>query len=238
MASSTSPEASEIRRRGRRRLLGAITLVLLAVVFVPMILDNEPRPHANEPSLVIPNRELAKPLPPPAPAAGSAASTQPATSATSGASAPKPAAPGASPSTPAAGSTPTAATPSAKAVQAAQEPAAAQTSPGRPTAPSATPKPATVVVTPPKASETAAAGSPRLEGFAVQVGAFRDEAHLEQVRQKLTAAGVVHYTERIDSGGAPVTRLRAGPFPTREAAESARATLHQAALEGQVVPLP
>jgi DedD protein len=72
----------------------------------------------------------------------------------------------------------------------------------------------------------------------VQVGAFRDEAHLQQVRQKLTAAGVVHYTERIDSGGAPVTRLRAGPFPTREAAESARATLHQAALEGQVVPLP
>jgi DedD protein len=231
MASSSSPEASEIRRRGRRRLLGAITLVLLAVVFVPMILDNEPRPHANEPSLVIPNRELAKPLPPPTPAAGSAASPQPATPAASGASAPKPATPPAAPSTPAAA-------PSTKAAQAAQEPAVAPTSPGRPSAPSATPKPATVVVTPPKASETAAASSPRLEGFAVQVGAFRDEAHLEQVRQKLTAAGVVHYTERIDSGGAPVTRLRAGPFPTREAAESARATLHQAALEGQVVPLP
>jgi len=231
MASSTSPEASEIRRRGRRRLLGAVTLVLLAVVFVPMILDNEPRPHAMEPSLVIPNRELAKPLPPPAPAAGSAASAHGATPATSGASASKPA-------TPAAPASTAAASPSTKPAQTAQEPATAAASPGSPAAASATPKPATVAVAAPKPPETVATSSPKLEGFAVQVGAFRDEAHLEQVRQKLTAAGVVHYTERIDSGGAPVTRLRAGPFSTREAAESARATLHQAALDGQVVPLP
>ena len=231
MASSTSPEASEIRRRGRRRLLGAITLVLLAVVFVPMILDNEPRPHANEPSLAIPNRELAKPLPPPAPAAGSAASTKAATPAPSAATAQKPSTPPAAPST-------STAAPSTKAAQAAQEPTTAAASPGGTSAAPSTPKPATVVVAAPKAPETAVSRSPKLEGFAVQVGAFRDEAHLEQVRQKLTAAGVVHYTERIDSGGAPVTRLRAGPFPTREAAESARATLHQAALEGQVVPLP
>ena len=198
MASSTSPEASEIRRRGRRRLLGAVTLVLLAVVFVPMILDNEPRTHGTEPSLIIPNRELAKPLPPPAPAASS----------------------------------------STNASQAAHEPAMAPAAPAGPKAAPAAPKPATVAVAAPKAPETDKPGAPKLEGFAVQVGAYRDEAHLDQVRQKLAAAGVVHYTERIDSGGASVTRLRAGPFPTREAAESARATLHQAALEGQVVPLP
>jgi len=232
MASSTSPEASEIRRRGRRRLLGAVTLVLLAVVFVPMILDNEPRPKRTEPSLIIPNRELAKPLPQPAPAPPDATSAHGVTATTSAASAqgttaataPKPAT--------------TAATPSAKAAQAAQEPATAPASPAAPTAASGAPKPATVAVAPPKAPEKDSAGAPKLEGFAVQVGAFRDEAHLQQVRQKLTAAGVVHYTERIDSGGAPVTRLRAGPFSTREAAESARATLNQAALEGQVVPLP
>jgi DedD protein len=222
MASSTSPEASEIRRRGRRRLLGAVTLVLLAVVFVPMILDNEPRPQRTEPSLIIPNRELAKPLPQPAPAAADAASAQGATAATSAASA----------------QATTPATPSAKPPQAAQAPATAPASPAAPSAASGAPKPATVAVTAPRTPEKDSASAPKLEGYAVQVGAFRDEAHLLQVRQKLTAAGVVHYTERIDSGGAPVTRLRAGPFPTREAAESARATLHQAALEGQVVPLP
>jgi DedD protein len=154
MESPPSPEASEIRRRGRRRLLGAVTLVLLVVVFVPMFLDSEPRPQRAEPSLTIPPKDNAPPLPAPAPAK---------------------------------------------------------------------PTPATVVAT-----------APKLEGFAVQVGAFRDEARLTQARQKLEAAGVVHYTERIEGGGAPITRLRAGPFPTREAAEKARATLQ----EGQVVPLP
>ncbi|HWH39687.1 MAG TPA: SPOR domain-containing protein, partial [Usitatibacter sp.] len=148
MASSTSPEASEIRRRGRRRLLGAITLVLLAVVFVPMILDNEPRPHANEPSLAIPNRELAKPLPPPAPAAGSAASTKAATPAPSGASAQKPSTPPAAPST-------STAAPSTKGAQAAQEPTTAAASPGGTSAAPSTPKPATVVVAAPRAAETA-----------------------------------------------------------------------------------
>jgi DedD protein len=212
MATSTAPDASEIRRRGRRRLLGAVTLVLLAVVFVPMILDNEPRPQRTEPALNIPNRELAKPLPQPAPHADSAAST--------------PARPAARNATPE--------KPPAPAQEAARAPGAAPP----PSSPSAPPKAAAAVVAAPTAPEAKAAATPKLEGFAVQVGAFRDEARLQQVRQKLEAAGVVHYIERVDSGGAAITRLRAGPFPTREAAENARETLHKAALDGQVVPLP
>jgi cell division septation protein DedD len=35
-----------------------------------------------------------------------------------------------------------------------------------------------------------------------------------------------------------LTRLRAGPFATREAAEKALAALKAASLDGQVVPLP
>src|SRR4051794_36131924 len=73
MASSPSIEASEIRRRGRRRLLGAVTLVLLLVVFVPMILDSEPRPQRSQPSLAIPPKENAAPLPVPTPALSSRA---------------------------------------------------------------------------------------------------------------------------------------------------------------------
>ena len=159
MASTSSLEASEIRRRGRRRLLGAVTLVLLLVVFVPMVLDSEPRPQRAVPSVTIPPKEEAPPLPPPTPAAP--------------------------------------------------------------------PPPAPQSVAPPK-----------LEGFAVQVGAFRDEDRLRQVRDKLQAAGVVHYTERIDASGGAMTRLRAGPFPTREAAEQARAKLQGASLDGKVVSLP
>jgi DedD protein len=83
-----------------------------------------------------------------------------------------------------------------------------------------------------------AAAAPRLEGFAVQVGAFRDESKLDQARRKLVAAKVPHYTERLDAKGGALTRLRAGPFATREAAESALAQLKLSALDGKVVPLP
>ena len=166
MASPASPEASEIRRRGRQRLIGAIALVLLLVVFVPMLLDSEPRPARPPPAAAIPSKENAPALPPPAPAA--------------------PAKPAKS----------EAATPDSKTA------------------------------------------SPRLEGFAVQVGAFRDEAKLRQAREKLAVAGVIHYTERLEATGGPLTRLRAGPFPTREAAEAAQAALKRAALDGKVVPLP
>jgi DedD protein len=188
MAAPSTPEASEIRRRGRRRLLGAITLVLLVVAIVPMILDSEPRPQRAEPSLTIPSKEIVSPLPMPAPATPQAASAPPAQAANA---------------------------PTADPAKAAKvEVAAARTAP--PEAPKAAP------------------ATPKLEGFAVQVGAFRDEQRLQEARGKLEAAGIVHYTERIDAGGGTMTRLRAGPFPTREGAEKARAKLQ----DGQVVALP
>jgi DedD protein len=194
MASPASTEAIEIRRRGRRRLIGAVAIVALLVVFVPMLLDNEPRHATNEPSSQIPSAANAPPLP--APVA----------------------------STPAA-SAPAAGTPSKPTAPEAKEAAAP-------------PKVAKVGPTPPSAPPKAASAAPRLEGFAVQVGAFRDEETLKQARAKLVAAGVAHYTERLGEGPDALTRLRAGPFPTREAAESARAKLQKASLDGQVVSLP
>lgn len=205
MASQASPEASEIRRRGRQRLIGAIALVLVLVVFVPMLLDSEPRP--TQPVAPIPSKENAPPLPAPTPAKATA-----------------PAKPAPAVDNPGAGAPPpepakvSEATKAAEARQASPEP----------------PKSAIAKVAPP-APEKAA---PTLEGFAVQVGAFRDEAKLKQARDKLAAAGVVHYTERLDSPGGALTRLRAGPFATRAAAESAQASLKRVALEGKVVPLP
>ena len=163
MATPASSEASEIRRRGRQRLIGAVALVALLVVFVPMVLDSEPRPpRPPRPQPAIPPRQGAPALPTPAPAIP---------------------APAAAPATP-------------------------------------------------------AAPAPKLAGFAVQVGAFRDEAKLQQARDKLAGTSIPHYTERLESPGGPLTRLRAGPFATREAAEGAQAALKRAALDGKVVPLP
>ena len=161
---------------------------MLLVVFVPMLLDSEPRTVRSGPTLAIPPKDSAPPLPAP-----SAAPTSPV------------------------------AAPAAPAPKAVAE--------VKPAAPTAEPK-ASAPRPGPDPDPT-----PRLDGFAVQVGAFRDEAKLAQAREKLAASGVVHYTERLESKDGALTRLRAGPFPTREAAEAALAKLKRASIDGKVVPL-
>ncbi len=44
----------ELKRRGRRRLIGAIVLALAAAVLVPMLLESEPKPLGDEVSVKIP----------------------------------------------------------------------------------------------------------------------------------------------------------------------------------------
>src|SRR6187402_62394 len=65
MDSPPMTEATEIRRRGRQRLLGAIAIVAVLVVFVPMLLDSEPRKQSDGPALAIPPKADAPPLPAP-----------------------------------------------------------------------------------------------------------------------------------------------------------------------------
>ena len=48
MAKAISNEELQLRKRARRRLVGAIALVVMVVVFVPMILDNEPKPVSQD----------------------------------------------------------------------------------------------------------------------------------------------------------------------------------------------
>lgn len=190
MATAPTPGETEVKRRGRQRLIGAITLVLLLVVFVPMILDPEPRTSRPEPTLAIPSKDNAPALPAPA--------------------------------------------------QKAAPPPAPVKAPEAPVAP----KPATVSAaadakSPPAAlAAPAPATAPKLEGFAVQVGAFKDDLKLAQAREKLTAAKVSHYTERLATSSGELTRLRAGPYATREAAEKAAGEVKRAGLDGRVVPLP
>lgn len=54
MAKAISSEELQLRKRARRRLVGAIALVVIVVVFVPMILDNEPQPVSQDISINIP----------------------------------------------------------------------------------------------------------------------------------------------------------------------------------------
>jgi DedD protein len=52
-----SQEIGALRRRGRRRLVGAIALVLLAVIVLPMVFDSEPRQGAPAVSVRIPSED-------------------------------------------------------------------------------------------------------------------------------------------------------------------------------------
>ena len=70
----------------------------------------------------------------------------------------------------------------------------------------------------------------------VQVAALSDAAKAKQLQKQMSGVGVEMYTEVVSTKTGDVTRVRAGPFATREAAEKARAQLKKAGLDGHVVP--
>ncbi len=54
MAASDDANLDELRRRARRRLVGAIVLALAVAVFVPMLLESDPKPLGEDVSVKIP----------------------------------------------------------------------------------------------------------------------------------------------------------------------------------------
>lgn len=59
-ADSGELAVDELRRKARRRLVGAIVLALAAVIVVPMLLEDEPRPLGDDVSVQIPSRDQGK----------------------------------------------------------------------------------------------------------------------------------------------------------------------------------
>ncbi|MFZ2525559.1 MAG: SPOR domain-containing protein, partial [Candidatus Ferrigenium altingense] len=54
MAKQLTDDELNIRRKARRRLIGAIALTLAVVVILPMVLDSEPKPTGQDIELRIP----------------------------------------------------------------------------------------------------------------------------------------------------------------------------------------
>jgi DedD protein len=68
----------------------------------------------------------------------------------------------------------------------------------------------------PSTGEKAAQGA-----YSVQVGAFSDAANVNRIKSKIRTLGMPAFTDRLDGK----TRVRAGPFPDKAAAEKAAAKL-------------
>ena len=221
----TSPDADlQLKKRARRRLVGAVALALFAVIVLPMVMDREPRPSSQDiqvriPSLdstglaskVIPGKPAATPMPAPEPKPVAEQKTESQTG-------PEPA-PAASPVVPA-------------VVKPA--PAAAPVPAAKPAAPEKKTEPAEKPVAKPAAeAKSTADGSAQ---WVVQLGAYKEAGNVKLLLSKLKGVGVPAYTEKLDSPQGPRTRVRAGPFASQEAAEKARAKIKIIGVDGPVAP--
>jgi DedD protein len=72
--------------------------------------------------------------------------------------------------------------------------------------------------------------------FVVQIAALADADKARDIQHELATKGLKAYTEKVKVAGGEVTRVRIGPFPSREAAEKERTRLKALGFEGNVTP--
>lgn len=234
-------ELLRARTRARRRLVGAIVLVAVGVVVLPLVFDGEPRPLPPDIPIEIPRQEGAPPLvmPPARPSADAApASSTPATPAAApasepGASAPltDAAAPPARPADPGRGQ----AIPAERANPEPRPAEAPAPPPTRPVPTDAERARAALEGRPAPASPGPAAPPAAGQRFVVQVGAFADPASARAAVERVEKLGLKPYTQVVQTASGPRTRVRLGPFATREEAQRVQARTEAAGIKSVVL---
>ena len=74
--------------------------------------------------------------------------------------------------------------------------------------------------------------------FAVQLGSFSSKQNAEKLAAELRRQGFAAFLSQLDGGAGPLHRVRVGPQKDRQAAESMAARLLAAGHKGQVVAHP
>lgn len=210
-----------MQQRHKQRIIGAVVIIALTVIFLPMLLQGPvehrgldvpmeipPRPEAPL-SRQSASRQVAEPMP--------ALDRVPLRAARSDASA------GDSPSAPAREAP--AAVPEPQELPVPQPDAAVAE-------PEPKPEP-----TPPQ--EPSAPVNSELAAFAVQVGSFRSQDNAVSLRNRLREQGFSAFVEEFSVNGSAIYRLRVGPVIERSEAETLMRRLKQdAQLEGLVMSHP
>ena len=83
----------------------------------------------------------------------------------------------------------------------------------------------------------AVASEPKAARFVVQAGAYTDAAALREARQKVEKLGLKTYTQVIETESGSRTRVRVGPFDTRDEAEKAAARIKGSGLAANILSL-
>ena len=222
----TEPDPTDLKKRARRRLIGAATLALVAAIVLPAVMDDEPRLSGEDIEVTIPGRtdratvaQAQRPAPGDEPP--SSASSAPEVAQSDAAD--RPLLPPTVTTTPAAdaGNVPE----SAEAARPASGPAADATAVARvesapqesaagddPNVPSRTELEAARVL-------AMLTGKPPEALWLIQVAAFRQTENAERMSRTLTSEGFRAYTEARGEW----VLVRVGPFPDQDiAADTAR----------------
>lgn len=221
------------KKRARRRLIGAVALVLAAVIGLPMILDSEPKPLADDIAIQIPSKDKpakaadAKP-------ANASANRQPDSSLDAKEEIVEPA--------PAENKAP----PAPQPVPPAQVKTKEADKPTPATSPA---QHAKADAKPTEHSDDGARAKALLEGkadpkaaeknsgkFVIQVAALAAKDKVDELQSKLKQAGIKSYTQKVATESGERTRIRVGPFSSKEEAEKVRAKIVKLGLNGTVVP--
>jgi DedD protein len=233
-----------LKKRARRRLVGAIFFVSVVAVVLPMVMDHEPRQTVQDVEIRIPGQDE-KPF---APKFAAAPVDKPAAKPVE---APLP--------SPVAVVEPTE-KPSARVVEVAKDAKPADKAPEKPVAkPEKAPEkpaaktPEKVVEKPaekPKADDAKRAAAilagqapeakPAAKNgeYLILIGAFANEANVRNLKSKLGDEGIKTFSEPLDTPQGKKTRVRAGPFASKEAADKALEKMKRIGVSGVVTAKP
>ena len=234
-----------LKKRARRRLVGAVFFASVVAIVLPLIMDNEPPRQVQDVEIRIPGQDekafapkfatapVERPETAPAPVASAPVRTEvtaeaPAKPTARVISVDGEKAPASVPEKPVKAAEKPAEKVAEKAVdKPAEKPAAKQE---KPVAKSDDAKRAAAILAGGDNKPAPKAGGEYL----VLIGAFSNEANVSNLKSKLGEQGIKTFSEALETPQGKKTRVRAGPFPSREAAEKALEKMQRIGVSGVV----
>lgn len=239
------------KKRARRRLVGAVALVLAAIIGLPMILDAEQKPLGDDVVIQIPSRDQVSPANAgsngSAPIAANAA-LDPSEEVVSPMTSPaKTEAPASAPV--AAVTTVDKASPVPNVTPEKAESARSESRAAEKTESAPAHKHAAKASQPDIHHPDSARAQSILDGgvapaktakknakVIVQVAALASKEKVSELQDKLKAAGISSFTQTVATDSGPRIRVRIGPFGNKEEADAARGKLTRLGLNGTLIP--